>query len=173
MPTLNTLEVRVFRNLTKGCYSIQAKVGKGWRTVAHADAVLIEPATFKVSEAGRQRTIATGRKQVHAWVCGRLVMWAGAITDAIDQMGLDPRAVLKSARRITPGVGATPADVAVLFDRATAIGGHLRETLRYNPRKGESFTVALPGFEHLAGRSVTMARAVLLHPAGMVSGSAV
>lgn len=71
------MQVKVFRNLTKGCYSIQARGPKGFRTVAHADSVMLDDVIFKVSEAGRQRVLETGKKQVHAFVCGELVGFTG------------------------------------------------------------------------------------------------
>jgi hypothetical protein len=73
------MDVRVFRNLTRGCYSIQARVGSTWRTVAHADSVTLDSARFHVSEAGRQRVIATGKKTVHAWIAGKLGAWSGNV----------------------------------------------------------------------------------------------
>jgi hypothetical protein len=74
------MQVRVFRNLTRKCYSIQARIaGKGWRTVAHADAVELSSAIFHVSAAGRARVLATGRKVVHAWVQGELYTWSGPV----------------------------------------------------------------------------------------------
>jgi hypothetical protein len=78
--------VRVFRNLTKRCLSIQARLpGRGWRTIAHASKLSLSSPTFKVSEAGRLRGLKTGRKQVHAWVYGDLTRWDGAMVDAYVQ----------------------------------------------------------------------------------------
>ncbi|XAI96026.1 hypothetical protein [Microcystis phage Mwe-JY26] len=71
------MQVRVFRNLTRRCYSIQARVNGAWRTVAHAQSVLLTGARFHVSETGRQRVIRTGKKTVHAWVEGKLSAYNG------------------------------------------------------------------------------------------------
>lgn len=72
-------EVRVYRNLHRStdeaqCWSIQAKIkGKGWRVVRHSTVVVLEGATFRVNEAGRQRVIRERKKNVHAFVYGRFV----------------------------------------------------------------------------------------------------
>jgi hypothetical protein len=65
------MKVFVYFNLHKRCFSIKALEGadKG-RVVAHSDALLLHNATFKVSEAGRQRVIREQCKNVHAGVVG-------------------------------------------------------------------------------------------------------
>ena len=68
------MRVRVYRNLTKGCWSIQHKVpGKGWRLWQHADKVQVSCAIPKVSESGRQRVIREKKKSVHAYLEGWLI----------------------------------------------------------------------------------------------------
>lgn len=69
------MKVFCYFNLHKHCWSIKALEGinKG-RVVAHAKRVNISNAVFKVSEAGRQRVIREGRKNVHAGVSGQ---WDG------------------------------------------------------------------------------------------------
>ena len=66
------MKVFVYFNLRKKCFSIKALEGpnKG-RVVAHRDAVLLFDATFKVSEAGRQRVLRERKKNVHAGVVGQ------------------------------------------------------------------------------------------------------
>ncbi len=60
---------RIYRNLHKKCFSIQAKVpGKGWRVIDYADDLLVHGVTFQVSKSGHLRVLATGRKNVHAFV---------------------------------------------------------------------------------------------------------
>lgn len=66
-PAVLPSAVRVYRNLTRQCLSLQA----GGRVIGHAYAMLIEDARPVISEAGRQRVIATGRKNVHAYIEGR------------------------------------------------------------------------------------------------------
>lgn len=70
----------------RGTYSIKALNGplKG-RVIAHAEKVYLSDVEFKVNEAGRQRVLKTGHKNVHAGVVGELraakALWtADAIT---------------------------------------------------------------------------------------------
>jgi hypothetical protein len=67
------MKVFVYFNLHKKCFSIKALEGamKG-RVVAHRDNVLLFQATFKVSQAGRERVLREKRKNVHAGVVGNL-----------------------------------------------------------------------------------------------------
>lgn len=79
MTTLQNLQnpphgtpVRVYRNLHREMFSIQARTAKGWRVAGRAPWVqLFEPQAV-VSEAGRQRVLRTGQKNVHAYLTGRL-----------------------------------------------------------------------------------------------------
>ena len=41
--------------------------------VAHVDTINLKSVSFKVSETGRQRVIATKQKNVHAYVVGEVV----------------------------------------------------------------------------------------------------
>lgn len=69
-------DVRVYRNLGKVSpenYSIQKKVGGRWLVVGHSNELILKDVKFKVSEVGRQRVIKEGRKNVHAFVYGKLV----------------------------------------------------------------------------------------------------
>lgn len=65
------MKVFVYFNLHRKLFSIKALEGdmKG-RVIAHRQHVLLNDATFKVSEAGRQRVIREQRKNVHAGVSG-------------------------------------------------------------------------------------------------------
>lgn len=76
------MQVRVYRNLHKNCYSIMARVANGWRVVAHAESVGLHGVTFKVSQAGRNRVLASGKKEVHAFACGELKAWRGTWASA-------------------------------------------------------------------------------------------
>lgn len=65
--------VRVYRNLRNNLMSVQAKAPNGsWLVVGHVNSCLLYDATFKVSEAGRQRVLQQKRKNVHAFICGEL-----------------------------------------------------------------------------------------------------
>ena len=70
------MRVFIYFNLHRKCYSVKALEGadKG-RVIAHCNSALVAGATFKVSEAGRQRVIREKRKNVHAGVVGD---WLGA-----------------------------------------------------------------------------------------------
>ncbi len=75
------MKVFCYFNLHRKCFSIKALEGpnKG-RVIAHRDDVLLFDATFKVSEAGRQRVLRERKKNVHAGVVG---MWDETGTDLI------------------------------------------------------------------------------------------
>jgi hypothetical protein len=66
----------IYRNLHKPghTYSLKALEGehKG-RVVGYAQCLLVRSASFVVREAGRQRVIQTGRKNVHAGIVGDVV----------------------------------------------------------------------------------------------------
>lgn len=66
------MRVFVYRNLRKKCFSIKALEGpnKG-RVIARRHFVDLTDVTFKVSEAGRQRVLRTGQKNVHAGLVGQ------------------------------------------------------------------------------------------------------
>lgn len=67
------MKVFVYYNLHKKLWSIKAMEGpnKG-RVIKHSQHVVLENPTPKVSEAGRQRVLAEGRKNVHAGIVGNL-----------------------------------------------------------------------------------------------------
>ena len=68
------MRVFVYYNLHRKLWSVKALEGprKGL-VVAHSHAVLLQDATPKVSEAGRQRVLKEKRKNVHAGIVGQLV----------------------------------------------------------------------------------------------------
>ena len=66
------MKVFVYYNLHKDCWSVKALEGKrAGCVVAHRTKLRLRDATFKVSEAGRQRVLAEKRKNVHAGVVGQ------------------------------------------------------------------------------------------------------
>jgi hypothetical protein len=69
-----TMQVRVYKNLHRKCYSIVANEGplKG-RVIAYRTRLDLTDVTFKVNEAGMWRVWNTGQKNVHAYVLG---VWA-------------------------------------------------------------------------------------------------
>jgi hypothetical protein len=71
--------VRIYRNLHARSWSVQIKAptGRGrahaWRVAGHALDVVVADAVFKVYAKGRARVLATGVKNVHAYVEGVLI----------------------------------------------------------------------------------------------------
>lgn len=67
------MRVAVYYNLHLKCLSVKALEGpnKG-RVIDLRYIVYLRDVTFKVSEAGRQRVLREGRKNVHAFVIGTL-----------------------------------------------------------------------------------------------------
>lgn len=63
-------EVRVYRNLHKGCMSVQNR--KTGIVEFHADRIALKDAVFNVRQGGRQRVIEEQRKNVHAFVEGTI-----------------------------------------------------------------------------------------------------
>ncbi len=63
--------VEVYWNLHKNCYSVRALTGENkGRVVAHPAGVSLDGVTFAVQPAGRAKTLAQRRKNVHAYVRG-------------------------------------------------------------------------------------------------------
>ena len=65
---MNTQKVFVYRNLNKDCYSVKSL--KTGLVIAHVQCIVLEDATFRVSQAGRNRVLKEKRKNVHAGVVG-------------------------------------------------------------------------------------------------------
>ena len=65
------MRVQVYRNLNNGLISIQ-DLSTGL-VLGHASAVDMEEASFIVREAGRQQVIKEKRKNVHAFVRGKVI----------------------------------------------------------------------------------------------------
>ncbi len=76
--TTDTPKVSVYFNLHRKVFSIRAEEGpcKG-KVIAHADDVMLGDVSFTVSAAGRERVRREGRKNVHAFVKGKLIGWTG------------------------------------------------------------------------------------------------
>ena len=73
-----TQRVRVYWNLHKKCYSVQdCKTG---RVVHHMMGFTIADAKFVVRQGGRQRVLREGKKNVHAFVTGRISLNNGVAT---------------------------------------------------------------------------------------------
>ena len=78
--------VRVYRNLHKGCLSVQERQQDGrWIVTGHVDQITLENVEFKVSQAGRRRVLETRRKNVHAVIEGDVIareQWGSIATHA-------------------------------------------------------------------------------------------
>ena len=68
--------VEVYRNLHNGKLSVRDRKTK--RVVAHVDNITLAGVCFRVSQAGRERVLREGRKNVHAFVSGKVVGFEGA-----------------------------------------------------------------------------------------------
>jgi hypothetical protein len=61
--------VQVYWNLHRSLYSVKQR----GLVVGHTESIQLENASFRVSEAGRQRVLKEKRKNVHATVVGTIV----------------------------------------------------------------------------------------------------
>ena len=61
---------RVYRNLHRKCWSVQARVDGKWRVVGWADRIIIRHGKFRTSKAGADRVRRERCKNVHAWCEG-------------------------------------------------------------------------------------------------------
>ena len=62
------MRIRVYRNLRRKCYSIQAD----GRVIDYAPTLWLQNVTFLVSEGGRERALREGRRNVHAYAVGEV-----------------------------------------------------------------------------------------------------
>ncbi len=96
------MRVDVYFNLHRRLFSVRALEGeyKG-RVIGHVDKCAIQDAKFVVSEAGRQRVIHEGVKNVHAYIRGEriedpnefietLMPLAGGDDGALRKVSYDP-----------------------------------------------------------------------------------
>jgi hypothetical protein len=67
------MRVKVYWNLHKRCFSVQHR----GRVIAHAEAIALQDVEFRVQQGGRQRCIRENRKNVHAFVTGKLLVEEG------------------------------------------------------------------------------------------------
>lgn len=63
-------KVRVYFNLHKKCFSVKSK--KTNRVLFHTNEIHLHDVTYKVSQSGRQRVLKEQRKNVHAYVDGKI-----------------------------------------------------------------------------------------------------
>ena len=115
LESLQGVKVYVYFNLHKKCFSVKALEGscKGL-VVTHTDTVSLKDATFKVSEAGRQRVIKEKRKNVHAGVVGYLEGFIATSTEGYKQAYYNP---YKTSTFVSGNVALLQAKVATLVNK--------------------------------------------------------
>jgi hypothetical protein len=64
--------VEVYRNINKPGPQMWYSIRQDGLVVGHTKDITLKNVYFVVREAGRQRVLKTGRKNVHAWVLGYL-----------------------------------------------------------------------------------------------------
>lgn len=131
------VRVEVYKNIhaTKAAgqpvYSVRLK--STGVVVQHCTRVELSDPHFVVSEAGRQRVLAEGRKNVHAWVEGTL-KWCVPIKDTPFETTEDGHAIVDG--RVIPAERPYP-DYRERTDDV--------QSVRYNPTRGASFTTQVWG----------------------------
>jgi len=111
------MRVRVYYNLHKHTFSIQHWVDGRWLVRDYADTVRLTDVTFRVSEAGRQRVIREGRKNVHAFVVGTLT---DTVTDTPHRVTYNPFKA-PTFVRASNGEQVTEATAALLHHKQVSI----------------------------------------------------
>lgn len=79
------MRARIHKNLNRDCWS--RIVGKG--PVSHVPAAALADVEFRVSEAARQKVIATRRRAVHAYAIGAEAP-VPAATDGLVEVSYNP-----------------------------------------------------------------------------------
>jgi hypothetical protein len=103
------MRVFVYRNLTRKCWSVKALDGpKKGRVIAHPVEIVLADATFKVSEAGRQRVLRQRQRNVHAGIVGTLCDAPDSLTPAEEVCYNPYRAPTFTSRDGTPLVASVP-----------------------------------------------------------------
>ena len=115
-------KVAVYYNINAHLWSVRYR----GIVIGHTNALRLDNVTLKISEAGRQRVLREGRKNVHAFAVGTL----SAIEDAGVAIGGTPITYnpykynsFVTALNHVPVYGA---DVAWLVGRGVAIAGHIQ-----------------------------------------------
>lgn len=63
-----TKQVKIYKNLHNGLFSVM----QNGLVVAHIESFIMNNASFKVNESGRQRVLKEKKKNVHAFIVGTL-----------------------------------------------------------------------------------------------------
>jgi uncharacterized protein YjiK len=69
------VQVAVYKNLNRGCWSIAEATATGNRgkLIRHAESLVLANAQFIVKESARNRVCRTKSREVHAWIIGEIV----------------------------------------------------------------------------------------------------
>lgn len=69
------MRVVVYRNLTRGCWSVAeaTRTGGRGRLLSHVQACALADVQFHVREARRLHVVSAGCREVHAWATGILI----------------------------------------------------------------------------------------------------
>lgn len=114
------MKVFIYFNLHKKLFSVKALEGKDkGRVVAHVDSAMVYGATFKVSEAGRQRVLREKRKNVHAGVVGEWFgggqLLAGHLARTATPITYNPYKYSTFVNKLTEAPVSTMKEVAVVI----------------------------------------------------------
>ena len=66
---MKSAHVQVYWNRHRKMWSVRSAATR--RVISHVPAIALSGCEFRVSQAGRQRAVETGKRNVHAVVCGR------------------------------------------------------------------------------------------------------
>jgi hypothetical protein len=113
------MRIEVYRNLTRGCWSIRDKRTR--RVTGHAAYVELVNCRLRVSEAGRQRVLRTRRKGVHAWIEGDLVIPTGDGGAGLVAITYNPYQMATFQRRDTGAPVTTASRVILSMEGAYAV----------------------------------------------------
>ena len=117
------MKVSVYWNLHKGLWSVLAQEGpdKG-RVVARLPRVTLRDVTSTVRQGGRQKVLREGRKNVHAFINGRLVADHGRLKGG-EQITYNPYKYSSFVYRDDPSREFKGSGRAILdADRSVTVG---------------------------------------------------
>lgn len=116
--------VEVYRNLHNGKMSVRDC--KTRRVIAHVDTITLAGVGFRVSKAGRERVLREGRKNVHAFVSGKVIHFQGATP--------------YKGRDLSEYIWEAGSGLTLIGDGSVAV---------YNPYKYESFVIPQDGYKRI------------------------
>ena len=113
------MKVAVYWNLHKDCFSVQSRERANYGLVVqHADEIVLQNVLPTVRERGRQRVLAEGRKNVHAFLVGEIVQEVGPTRGRPKRLRYNPHEM--AAFQTETGEGVIYADYVVCSN----VAGH-------------------------------------------------